>query len=88
MPAGSPGAGWTEGIREMTFFKYIFAILLTIPFIAFGLHLFEGFTENVTGEKKKKIEKKREETKGFTIWIPDDLDDDSGEHRGESGEKH
>lgn len=62
----------------MTFFKYIFAILLTIPMVVLGRFLFIEYTDLITGTRKKQLEKKRkhkrENEKGFTIHIPDSIE--------------
>lgn len=66
----------------MILFKYILAILLTIPMIVLGSFLFQEYVDSITGDKKKKkaadakkkIERRKNRNEGFTIHIPDPID--------------
>lgn len=67
----------------MILFKYILAILLTIPMIVLGSYLFQEYVDRISGDKKKKQaakeQKKKERRKarneGFTVHIPDPIRD-------------
>lgn len=66
----------------MILFKYILALLLTIPMSVLGIYLFVDYFDTVKGKKqarqaaeKRKIEERKKARKeGFTIHIPDPIE--------------
>lgn len=74
----------------MILFKYILALLLTIPMGMLGVYLFVDYFDTVKGKKqaKKDAEKREAERRkkarkeGFTIHIPDPIEQsDRNTHR-------
>lgn len=66
----------------MILFKYILALLLTIPMGVLGIYLFVDYFDTVKGKKqarqaaeRRKIEERKKARKeGFTIHIPDPIE--------------
>ena len=74
----------------MILFKYILALLLTIPMAILGRYLLADYFSTVSGKKQAKqaaekrdaAERKKTREKGFTIHIPDPIDQsDRSTHR-------
>ena len=74
----------------MILFKYILALLLTVPMGVLGVYLFVDYFDTVKGkkqakkaaEKRKVEERKKARKEGFTIHIPDPIEQsDRNTHR-------
>ncbi len=74
----------------MILFKYILALLLTIPMAVLGRYLLADYFLTVSGkkqanqaaEKRNAAERKKNREKGFTIHIPDPIEQsDRNTHR-------
>jgi len=74
----------------MILFKYILALLLTIPMGVLGIYLFVDYFDTVKGkkqakqaaEKRRVEERKKARKEGFTIHIPDPIEpSDRNTHR-------
>ena len=74
----------------MILFKYILALLLTIPMAVLGRYLLADYFSTVSGkkqakqaaEKRKLEERKKARKEGFTIHIPDPIEQsDRNTHR-------
>ena len=74
----------------MILFKYILALLLTVPMGILGIYLFVDYFDTVNGKKqarqaskKRKLEERKKTRKeGFTIHIPDPIEQsDRNTHR-------
>ena len=74
----------------MILFKYILALLLTIPMAVLGRYLLADYFLTVSGkkqanqaaEKRNTAERKKNREKGFTIHIPDPIEQsDRNTHR-------
>ena len=69
----------------MILFKYILALLLTIPMGALGLYLFNEYFDIINGKKqarqaaktRKEAERRKARERGFTIHIPDPVIDEA-----------
>ena len=74
----------------MILFKYILALLLTVPMGVLGIYLFVDYFDTVRGkkqarqaaEKRKLDERKKARKEGFKIHIPDPIEhSDRNTHR-------
>ena len=69
----------------MILFKYILALLLTIPMGALGLYLSNEYFDIINGKKqarqaakaRKEAERRKARERGFTIHIPDPVIDEA-----------